>query len=138
MNSSGIYRLQYKTCNKSYVRQTGKSIEIRHREHIQYIKTNNPISAYALHILNNRHEYGSPEHTTQLLKSCGKGKVMNCWQTFYIQGLQQQNLLIDEQTNEPNPLYALANITNETHHTAQKTLRLSTYWASMTVASTYR
>ena len=29
-----------------------------------------------------------------------------------MQGLQQQNLLINEQkTNEPNPMYALANIT---------------------------
>ena len=47
----------------------------------------------------------------QLLKACGKGKVMNCWESFYMQVLQQ-NLLMDEQkTNEPNPLYTLANIT---------------------------
>ena len=47
----------------------------------------------------------------QLLKACGKGKVMNCWESFYMQLLQQQNLLIDEQkTNEPNTLYALTNI----------------------------
>jgi hypothetical protein len=59
-NSSGIYRLQCKTCSKSDVRQTGRSIAIRNREHTRYIKTNNPISAYAVHILNNRHEYGSP------------------------------------------------------------------------------
>ena len=33
---------------------------------------------------------------------------------FYMQVLQQQNLLIDEQkTNEPNPLHALANITKQ-------------------------
>ena len=38
INSSGIYRLQCKACNKSYVGQTGRSIEIRHREHIRYIK----------------------------------------------------------------------------------------------------
>ena len=47
----------------SYVGQTGRSIEIRLRERIRYIKTNNPVSAYALHILDHRHEYGSPEHT---------------------------------------------------------------------------
>ena len=69
MNTSGIYRLQCKTCNKSYVSQTGRSIEIKHREHNGYIKTNNPLSAYALHILNNRHEYGNPEHTIQLLQA---------------------------------------------------------------------
>jgi hypothetical protein len=77
-----------------------------------YIKTNNPISAYALHILINRHEHGSPEHTTQLLKACVKGKVMNCWESFCVEVLQQHNLLIDGQkTSEPNPLYALGNVT---------------------------
>jgi hypothetical protein len=50
----------------------------------------------------------------QLLKTRNKGKVMNYWESFYMQVLQQQNLLIDEQkTNEPNPLYALANITKQ-------------------------
>jgi hypothetical protein len=44
-------------------RTNWKEIAICHREHIVYIKTNNPVSAYALHILNNKHEYGSSEHT---------------------------------------------------------------------------
>ena len=62
----------------------------------------------------------------QLLKACGKRKAMNCWVSFYMQVLQQHNLLIDEQkTNEPNPLYALANVTKR--HTARHTLRLSSY-----------
>jgi hypothetical protein len=68
INSSGIHILQCKTCNKSYVGQTGRLIEIRHRECIRCIKTNNPISAYALHNLNNRHEYRSPEQTMHFLK----------------------------------------------------------------------
>jgi len=47
----------------------------------------------------------------QLLKTCNKVKATNCWESFYMQVLQQQNLLIDEQkTSEPNPLYSLANI----------------------------
>jgi hypothetical protein len=32
--SSGIYRLQCKTCNKSYMGHTGRSIAIRYHEHI--------------------------------------------------------------------------------------------------------
>ena len=97
INSSGMYKLQSKSCNKSYVGQTGRSVEIRHCEHVRYIKTNNPISAYALHILNNRHEYSYPEHTMQLLKICIIEKVMNCWESLYMQVLQQQNLVINEQ-----------------------------------------
>lgn len=42
IKSSGIHRLKCKTCNKSYFGQTGKSTEIRHREHKRYMKTNNP------------------------------------------------------------------------------------------------
>jgi hypothetical protein len=37
---------------------------------------------------------------------------MNCWELFHVQILQQQGLLIRQQkTNEPNPLYALSDIT---------------------------
>jgi len=78
---SGIYtrKLECKTCNKSYVGQTGSSMGIRHGERTRYIKSNNRISAYASHILNNRHEYGNPERTTQLFNTCSRGKKMNCW-----------------------------------------------------------
>jgi hypothetical protein len=57
------------------VGKPGGTIAVRHHKHMRYIKTNNPISAYALHILDNRHEYGSPEHNTQLLQTCDKGKL---------------------------------------------------------------
>ena len=40
----------------------------RYQEHIRYIKNNDPRSAYALHILNNRHEYGNINDTMTLLK----------------------------------------------------------------------
>jgi len=51
----------------------------------------------------------------QLLKACSKGKEKkNCWKSFYMQILQQVDLLIDEQkVNEPNPLHSLANITKQ-------------------------
>jgi hypothetical protein len=57
---------------------TGRSIAIRYHEHIWYIRKNNPVSAYTSHILNNRHEYSSLEHTIQLLQACSKGKKLSC------------------------------------------------------------
>jgi GIY-YIG catalytic domain. len=72
MNSNGIYRLECKTCNKYYVGQTGRSIKIRQREYVRHIKTKNPLSGYALHILTNRHVYSNSKHTIQLLQECGK------------------------------------------------------------------
>jgi hypothetical protein len=78
-----------------------------------------------MHILNNRQEYGKPEHTLQLLKLCRKGKLMNYWEALYIQKLQQQRLLIGEQkTSDVNPLYYLANRphhNNRTVHTSVDT-----------------
>jgi len=66
------------TCNNVYVGQSRRSINVRRKEHVRYIRTNNPLSAYALHILRNRHEYGTIADTLQLLKTCQKGTHMNC------------------------------------------------------------
>ena len=41
-NPNGTYKLKFNTCNKAYVGQSGRSIDIRHKEHIRYIRTNNP------------------------------------------------------------------------------------------------
>jgi len=39
---------------------------------------------------------------------------MSCWESFYMQMLQEQNFLIDERkANEPNPFYALGNVTKQ-------------------------
>jgi len=109
-NSTGIDKLKYNTCKNSYVGQSDRSIPTRHKEHTQYIRTNNPISAYALHILNNRHEYGTAEETLEFLKACNKGTRMNCWEILYMQTFYQRNVLIEEQqVNDINPLYELVN-----------------------------
>jgi len=46
-NPSGINSLKCNTCNKKYVGQSGRGIDTRYKEHIWYIRTNNPQSAYA-------------------------------------------------------------------------------------------
>jgi len=96
-NLSGVHKLTCNTCKGAYVGQTGRTINIRYKAHIRYIKTNNPQSAYALHILNNRHEYGPLDETMQMIKTCTKGRYMNCWETMYIQEYHQKDSLITEQ-----------------------------------------
>jgi hypothetical protein len=59
----GIYKLKCNTCNRVYVGQSGRAINVRYKEHIRYIQTNNPKSAYTTHTLDNRHEYGTEENT---------------------------------------------------------------------------
>jgi len=105
----GIYEVKCKTCNKKYVGQTGRPITTRYKEHIRYIRSNNTTSAYATHILNNRHEYGTAENTLKLLHPCRKGQEMNNWENLYIQMYRQLDRLITEQqVKDPNPLYELA------------------------------
>ena len=111
-NPSRIYKVKCNTCNKAYVRQSGRSIDIRHKENIWYIRSNYPHSAYAMHILQNRHEYGTTKDTLQLLKTCRKSTHMNCWETLYVQIFHQHKILITEQQiGDINPLYELANTT---------------------------
>jgi hypothetical protein len=87
---SGIYKLKCNTCNKVYVGQSGRAISVRFKEHIRYIRSNNSTSAYATHILENRDECGTKEHTLQLLKICQKGSHMDCWEALLIQALHHQ------------------------------------------------
>jgi hypothetical protein len=104
--------LKCNTCSNVYIGQSGRSINVRHKEHIRYIRTNNPLSAYALHILQNGHEYGTVADTLQLPKTCQKGTCMNCWEALYMQVFHQHKMLITEQQiSEPNPLYKLVNTT---------------------------
>jgi len=52
----GVYKFSCKTCQHSYIGQTSRNLKSRFREHTRYIKNDDPLSAYALHILNCRHE----------------------------------------------------------------------------------
>ena len=82
----------------------------------RYIRTNNTTSAYATHILNNRHEYGNASNTIQLLKKRNKGTRMNCWEAMYIQAYHQEGTLLAEQVTEHNPLFYLGNNQADTEH----------------------
>ena len=110
--ASGIYGSQCETYVKSYVGQT----PVRHCEHTRYMKSNNPLSSYAMHILNNQHEYGNPEYTLQLLQPCQKGKFMNCWKSLSLPTMQQKHLIDEQRTNDSDPLHTLANMS---HHNTQ-------------------
>jgi hypothetical protein len=84
LQNSGTYRLQCNTCNRSYVGQSGRSISIRHKEHLRYIKTKNQVSAYATHTLNDQHEFSPSKQTLQLLQPCTKCNILNQCESFYI------------------------------------------------------
>ena len=106
--NGGIYSLKCNTFNLQYVGQTGRNLKARYLEHCRYIKSNDPKSAYALHILNNKHEYGTIYSTTTLIKTCKKGWRMNTLENFYIQQFHQNGSLIrEQQQGEENLLFKI-------------------------------
>ena len=114
---SGIYALTCKTCKHTYVGQTSKDLKQRYQEHMRYIKNNNPQSAFALHILNNRHKYSTIDEIMTLLKTVKHKPSLTPYEQFFIQAHHQQNKLIAEQNpGELNPLIQLAIDTAYTSH----------------------
>ena len=108
-DKSGIYKLTCKTCNKVYIGQTSRNLTIRYREHIRYIKNNDPQSAYALYILQNRREYGLLKDSMTLLKPFHKPSMLIPYEQLVIQAFHRNGTLIPEQNcNEQNPLFRLA------------------------------
>jgi len=95
-NPNGIYSIKCITCNKKYVGQSSRDKQIGYKEHINQIKNCNPQSAYANHIIQNKHEFGSAETTLKLLKQCNKGSHINCWEQKYIQEYHRLGKLITE------------------------------------------
>jgi hypothetical protein len=82
---------------------------------MRYIKGNNPQSAFAQHILNNRHEYGTTDEIMTLLKHIKHKPLLTLYEQYFIQTHYQQNKLITKQNpGEYNPLIQLA---TDTAHT---------------------
>ena len=114
---SGVYKITCNTCRKAYVGHTSHNLKAKYQEHMRYIKNNNPRSAYALHILNNRHEYGKINDTMTLLKPINKPHLLLPFEQMYIQTLYHNNELIPEQQpNKQNPLFELLQHKHLTSH----------------------
>jgi len=117
-NKSGIYKLTCKTCQHVYVGQTSRNLKQRYQEHIRYIRNNDPQSAFAQHILNNQHEYGTIEEIMKLLKPTNHTSMLIPYELFFIQSHHQHGQLISEQNpGELNPLIQLGIDTIQTHVT---------------------
>jgi hypothetical protein len=113
-DKSGIYSLTCNTCQRANVGQTSRSLKLRYQEHTRYIKHNNPQSAYALHILQNRHEYGP----MNLPKPLNTPSLLIPYELFFIQSLHKEGKLIPEQTTgEPHPLIQLVIHLSQQHPT---------------------
>jgi hypothetical protein len=99
----------------SYIGQTSCSLKQRYQEHVRYMRHIQPQSAYALHILNNKHEYGPIDNTMTLLKYINKTSLLLPYEQLYIQSHHQHKQLISEQyIGKHNPIYQLIHNTYNT------------------------
>jgi hypothetical protein len=60
------------------------TFNIRYKEHIRDIRTNNGNTGYANHILNTGHAYGPITDTMEIITTGKKGKHLNTLETYYI------------------------------------------------------
>jgi hypothetical protein len=96
------------TCQTPHIGQTSGSLKERYQEHIRYIRHNEPHSAYAMHIQNNKCEYDLINNTMTLLKHINKASLLLPYKQLYIQTYHQHKQLISEQyIGEHNPIYQL-------------------------------
>jgi len=99
--------------------QSSRAIFARHKKHIRYIRNNNSISAYTMHIVHNRHQFGPADETLKLLKPCNKGTKMSCWEALYMHMHYKQGILIPkQQVTDTNPLFDLAAIPRDLQATS--------------------
>ena len=102
--------LTYKSLiSKAYIGQTSRHLTQRFREHIRYIKNNDPKSAYTQHILQNVHEYGTITETMSLLKPIRKTSLLISYEQLLIQTFHHKCNLVPEQSQgDYKPLFQLA------------------------------
>jgi hypothetical protein len=115
-DESRIYELTCNTCRRSFIRQTGHSLILRFQEHVRYIKHSEPQSAYALHILNCKHEYGTISDIMSRLKHIDKPSLLLPYGQMYIQ-LSHHNNSFRKITQMNKFLCSNYFITDTVHHT---------------------
>ncbi len=96
----GIYKLTCNTSELTYIGQTSRSLQQKYNEHIRYIKHNDPQSVYALHILNNRHEYGKITDTMTLLKHITDQTMLLPYEQMFIKSYHHHEHLIPDTTHK--------------------------------------
>ena len=109
-----LYLLQCKTCEKSYVGQTGRLLAVRHREHIRYIKPTIlshhkrcTFLTSTIMVTQNIH-YNCYNHVK-------KEKLWIAGNLYIYRYCNKNIYKIDEQRNNDfNPLYSLAYTTHTT------------------------
>ena len=92
-------------------------VDIRYKQRIQYIMSSNPKSAYTLHILHSKHEYGTMNTIMSLLHPVHKSEWINSLENLCIQFFWQCNSAINIQSHKAvNPSLISSMVYNSITH----------------------
>jgi hypothetical protein len=106
--NAGVYKLTCMDCPQYYIGQTGRTFNIRYKEHIRDIRNNNNNIGYAQHtsILNNTHEYGNIQDAMDILQITQKGRLMDTIKKYYIYKANREGITLNgTHTNNKNPIF---------------------------------
>jgi hypothetical protein len=76
-NRNGIYQMKCLDYPLKYIGQTGRTLNIRYKEHIHAIRSNNSNSGYSNCILNTGRTYRTITDIMDIMKTGKKGKHLN-------------------------------------------------------------
>lgn len=75
-NPSEICQIKCSTFNSAHIGQSGRSVIVKHKEHMRYIRNNNPTSAYAVHKLNGIWHGRRNIKTTNIIKQGNNNELL--------------------------------------------------------------
>jgi hypothetical protein len=105
-DACGIYKLNCRSCDCSYIGQTVRSFKTRFKEHVSDIKNNRCKTGYSQYILNYEHERAHNITELEILEKHNKGPLLNILEKFHIFKTKEKNkLLNDIQFDINNPIY---------------------------------
>ena len=93
LDRSGVYRINCKDCSAVYIGQSGRSINVRVKEHRNSILNNNKNTGISTHCIENNHFIDT--NNIKLLHSENKGKRLNLLEQLEIKKSLQNNNIIN-------------------------------------------
>jgi hypothetical protein len=83
-------------CPRKYIGQTGRTFNIRYKEHIHDIGSNNSNTGYSNHILNTGHTYGTMTDTMKIIITGKKGKHLNTLERYHIYRASKEGIHMND------------------------------------------
>jgi hypothetical protein len=95
-NNRGVYQMKCLDCPLKYIGQTGRTFNVRYKEHVQAIRNNNSNSGYSNRILNRGHTYGTIADTMDITRMGRKGRHLNTLEKFYMYNISRNDLHMND------------------------------------------